>query len=757
MEKKKREKKRRANLRTVWIVAILFIAGSLLQYNYTMKNMEETRTYNTLRHWTEQGAVTLEKKMDVYFGLLESLGVYLRNCDLDDEVAVNCLKDTLRIEGSDFQYLAASDREGNTVASNGFASDISDKEYFREGMEGKSGVLHSAEREGGIIFYAPLYDDVIGIKGVVYGEMDRKHLDVVKEESREIRLESFFVADENGDYILKRGTSDMTGTNIFDDLWKMGSSVSLAGIRAVTGQGDTIQTDIKKGKENLRVVLTPAHNKGLFLMAVMSRETIKANIKTYMLGAVALALKVIFSTICIICVYLHYQKVDRKYINKLNARLMLNEETYKITAKSCDICVFTYDGETEQVHFLNDKYKDFMMDQEILSVPILLQRLAKTNPHARPLMEALLESPKSHKLCDSCTVKLKLNGKIMYLRISITNVYDKDGEFVRAVGSVEDVTNNETDKMKLQKETDFRNTLLADCVGYMIVNAKEDRILDCSYKIANPKQREQYTYTNVLESALSKRVSPEYWNELTAQMSCAGLIGMCENGEHVKILEYLSSTTEEDHVWMSCEIHVDKENATGNVIAYLVYRNIDNRKRSQEKLVQQAQIDVLTGIFNRTAGTAQIEERLKKECGPDRVHAFAMVDLDNFKQLNDRFGHMWGDKALYEMACIMKKHCRNKDVICRLGGDEFVVFLNDIPRDVVQKNIEALSRKLHISYEKEGLELEVSASIGVALIPDDGKCFKEIYEAGDSALYKVKQEAKGGYCISGKEVLHVKE
>lgn len=79
----------------------------------------------------------------------------------------------------------------------------------------------------------------------------------------------------------------------------------------------------------------------------------------------------------------------------------------------------------------------------------------------------------------------------------------------------------------------------------------------------------------------------------------------------------------------------------------------------------------------------QLFEKIMEEV-PDEgcVYAFAIADLDNFKKLNDVLGHMWGDKALYEVVAIMKDHCRaRQDVVCRLGGDEFVVFMRNIPQE----------------------------------------------------------------------------
>ena len=99
------------------------------------------------------------------------------------------------------------------------------------------------------------------------------------------------------------------------------------------------------------------------------------------------------------------------------------------------------------------------------------------------------------------------------------------------------------------------------------------------------------------------------------------------------------------------------------------------------KLQKEARTDLLTGAMNRAAGTSAINRMLVQELHPGCVNTFAIVDLDNFKTLNDVMGHMWGDRALCEVVLIMKKHCRAQDIVCRLGGDEFVVCTFGMPEE----------------------------------------------------------------------------
>lgn len=750
-------KKKRSRKKTgiaVAVTAILLAALSLLDFNILLRRTEEKRTYDAMKHWAQQEAASLEFKTEKYYSLLKSASVYLSGHDFGSEAMDTYLEIQEAVQGADFELIGVSDVNGLAVDMDGRTSEISEYKFFKKGMQGQPGCISFEKNgEGYVAFYVPVYEeDQKTIKGIIYGALPGEKLDVFKVTPKEIQLQGICITDSNGTYILKRGEGCGFEENIFEDLERMGSSIHIERIQDLINSGMASRSDVKFENNKQHMIIVPANKHTMFVAAAISEKAIGQKINVYQRYVVYLSLKLVLIIVVLICIYLFNQKEERQYIRKINARLLLDEETYKITSKRCELCIFTYDRENEQVHFLNDKYKDFGMDQESLSVPLLLQKIAKKNPQACAKLQGLIDSSREHKLYDNCKIAIRRNGQTVYWKVYVTNLYDAEGKFARAVGSVEDITNYETDRMNLRKEMDFRNSLLADCMGYMVVDATEDLVVDCDNKIIKNMNTERYSYTQVLEGYMSKRVAPEYWNELTEKMGCEGLRVLGNSEGHKRTVEYISDDGHGEQMWMSCEIHADLDETKGHIMAYLVYRNIDKKKRSQELLKQQAQIDILTGISNRASGSEQIEVLLKKERPEGRVHAFVMVDLDNFKQLNDSFGHMWGDKALYETACIMRKHCRENDVVCRLGGDEFVAFLYNIPREVVKKNIEALSRKLHIRYEKKGMEIEVSASIGVAIVPEHGETFKEIYETADRALYKVKKEAKGGYCISGNEV-----
>lgn len=109
----------------------------------------------------------------------------------------------------------------------------------------------------------------------------------------------------------------------------------------------------------------------------------------------------------------------------------------------------------------------------------------------------------------------------------------------------------------------------------------------------------------------------------------------------------------------------------GGILFFL--RKEGNQRERQ--LLEWADMDYLTGLYNRRSGIEQINGFLKQmKENTEQTHAFVILDLDNFKLLNDTLGHQIGDQALQEVAEILKQHFRDQDIICRLAGDEFVIF-----------------------------------------------------------------------------------
>ena len=201
-------------------------------------------------------------------------------------------------------------------------------------------------------------------------------------------------------------------------------------------------------------------------------------------------------------------------------------------------------------------------------------------------------------------------------------------------------------------------------------------------------------------------------------------------------------------IWM--RIEYNKLHGEDGQVQRIVGRltNIDDEKKKFQRLRLAAERDSLTGLLNRKTAEGQIRAALAG--GGGGLHALFIIDVDDFKSINDGFGHIEGDRVLMAIAKAMEEFFRGSDIIGRLGGDEFVVLLKDIPSIDVLKTraagLRALFSKIGGSCSLPG---HISASFGVSVASGGRKSFEELYREADEALYRAKAEGKNGYHIYG--------
>lgn len=163
--------------------------------------------------------------------------------------------------------------------------------------------------------------------------------------------------------------------------------------------------------------------------------------------------------------------------------------------------------------------------------------------------------------------------------------------------------------------------------------------------------------------------------------------------------------------------------------------------QSFKKIEEMADIDGLTGIYNRRHLEKRLSTELDRLARYEHGMALLMIDIDHFKNLNDEFGHILGDEVLRHVSAIFNKHLRKADIVCRYGGEEFVVLLPETVRDKAVSVAEKL-RSLIENYQFPGLGRPLTVSIGVADFPDHGTTRDELVKAADRALYAAKQAGR---------------
>ena len=173
--------------------------------------------------------------------------------------------------------------------------------------------------------------------------------------------------------------------------------------------------------------------------------------------------------------------------------------------------------------------------------------------------------------------------------------------------------------------------------------------------------------------------------------------------------------------------------------------DIDDETKEKQSLMTKAQVDALTGIYNKDAFRNRCIEYLSKY--PDVNNAVIFFDVDNFKDINDCLGHAVGDRALQDISRTMRSVFSTRDILGRFGGDEFCVLLKEVSQEELTRLLDHLIEELRLEYSDGYQNVSVSVSVGAVKSSEFGNDFDKLLEYADRAQYYAKEKGKDGYCI----------
>lgn len=199
------------------------------------------------------------------------------------------------------------------------------------------------------------------------------------------------------------------------------------------------------------------------------------------------------------------------------------------------------------------------------------------------------------------------------------------------------------------------------------------------------------------------------------------------------------------HIW--CRIRMtqqfDQQGKAIKVIGVLI--DIDREIKQSQYLKKQAEQDALTGMYNKMTTQSLIRDYIQEA---DTSGVLMIVDIDNFKQVNDSLGHLYGDAVLSNLARSMNNSFRDTDILGRIGGDEFLIFLKGVSTiDCAQVNAEKVLRLFEELRVSGNQHHDISCSVGIAMFPGDGRDFATLYQRADYALYQAKDAGKNRYAF----------
>lgn len=728
----------------LFLIAV-FIIGNLWEFNNRIYENEYRSHLNLLEELSQQGSQIVEKQLTGYVQELTGISMFFPEGELHTEENMKKLKKVAGEFG--FQRIGLADSNGTSVLTNGKTLDISSADYFVQVMEGEKVITElkdSRIKDAKIFIVAvPIYDKKQEARGVLYGVVEIDSFDPYKNTSMQSEFQYVQVIDINGAYIMKsdKNSVKITEDNIFERLKKFTVSMDEDEIKGKMAEGEVFYLEVDEKEEEFLGYFAPLQTDNWYVVTILSKNHITDEVDDLLEEDLQLFLTKMAAAVVLLCIVIvYFFRREKIEIEELYQKLKVNDKLLRGAISTSKNGVFIYDIKEDKIRIVNnaDRLGNFPPEVEHVT-----KKLLANMPQDEKTRRQIEEMQAGIKKLDSkaeyeFTVDSKEEGvpaKNFVIHVEVQR--DQRGNAQQCVGIVEDVTENRY----LKTEMELRERLLAGIVGFMVIDLGRDKILHLSKKMSEYCGQGE-CYSEALSGMLMNMVNVEYRNYIGEFSSPDKLLENFRNGIRICRGEYIADDVNGEKYWMESEIRLEEDEKTGACIAYISLKNIDDKKKNELLLRQEAERDYLTGLYNRRRGMTMIEQRLKKQKNnTQNKSAFVMIDLDNFKTLNDTLGHQTGDKALKDAARIMQRHFREYDVICRLAGDEFVVFLVDIPETVIRRNIEILLKKLCLTYGKEK-EVSISASAGIAVCPDQGTDLKVLYEKADKALYKAKRSGK---------------
>jgi len=340
------------------------------------------------------------------------------------------------------------------------------------------------------------------------------------------------------------------------------------------------------------------------------------------------------------------------------------------------------------------------------------------------------------------------NGNARYGMTSKYILRDSDGKAIGILGITKDVTTEYLARQRYQQELRYLFELPKDTYAVCYIDVDDWRII-CQHRrhISEGTLQKSDTVEEVssyaLESIADKKSdASEFYRSFTPQ----SLHSIYSKGRRTLSFKYERIMTDGSLRWIQNEINFLTDIDSGHLCVMLSARDINEIELEQKKLVEAAKLDAMTMLFNRETSMKSIKSVLKNES--DRQHALFMLDIDNFKKLNDTFGHRAGDEFLIKLAAELKSRFRESDIVGRIGGDEFFALMRNVSERVqIERKADDILELIR-TLSAEYTDINLGGSIGISIYPKVGRELDELYSRADIALYKAKRNGKNSYVFA---------
>lgn len=745
-EKNDYKKRKKAIERISLIIPFLAILGIILSLVGYRESIEKVQ----LEHFKEEFEIDAANKLTGINSFINKMVQHL-------EIAANAvseyndfthpdIKRILEFSNASnwFSFTSIVDAEGNGYDNAGHSLNVADREYFKTAMSGEvafSEVMPSKVIEGDFVQIVahPIRTETDEVRGAVLGVLNVDKIEEVDFNTRYKHKGNAYIVDSCGEYIAKFEGDEAADTseNFWSDLKRnFLKEEELNRIKAEFESRSEGEISYSyNGKRRYACHMPIGPNKWQLVYSVSKAPIDDLILSMYQLDTKNTILAWVCNLVLLGYIIWRFQKTNRD-LREAHQQAQRNMEFMQLSIEHSKNILFEYDQTARKISLKTSFKNRLFKHREILFVPESFWAMNKIAPASVTEFERLFREIENESSSEAEIQLTDQQGEIWY-RISMNNIYDDKNRLITTVGIAEDISALKKRELQMNRKLQIQNTLIANALLYAKVDLKTDTLLELNGEETHAVFHE-FAHQRIIENVCEDQIA-----YVEQELSLEVLNRAYQQGKESVEVQFLRKEGC-DFKWVSCIVYRIYMDDSSKVL--FVVTDIDERKRSELALRKQAERDGLTGLYNAATTRFKINEELASQHALNENQIFILIDLDNYKLINDTFGHDYGDHVLIDIASILKTRFRSSDIVGRLGGDEFIVLLRDVKsQDYAEHLIDELCKSINKTYREGNDQVVISASVGMAMAPNDGNTFEELYKKADTAQYEVKKGGKNGF------------
>lgn len=445
----------------------------------------------------------------------------------------------------------------------------------------------------------------------------------------------------------------------------------------------------------------------------------------------------------------HYLAIvlDNTLRREIVNQLRINEEEKRIALQQGNLTILRYDVKQKTLYITDEGMYTGEQHKIINDFPDAVIDASIVSEETKKEFMEFYHHMQEGKPQGSAVFKQMIFPKqeFCWIKARYTMIYDEANEPQTAIISYEDYTEFHEKEMVYEKWRVEFDRKKDETIAYYEYDLTHDKFEALEGKLSDSlPQAVRKSFTYIAHYAANHLVSPQDHKKYLKIFSREYLLAQYAKGKQIITLKHRRLREDGTEFWSLAEIRMVLEPYTSTLKASVLLYDIDEKVKQDIKLRKLSQTDSLTGLYNRNSLFQRMETTLAHS-GTQVMHMMILIDIDHFKELNDTYGHQYGDECLVSVAHAMQSITRGEDLCSRIGGDEFVIFMRNLPQNSdVRHKLEELKAAI-TSVDHYGRSM--SASIGAACYPKDGMDITTLYHNADEAMYEAKNQGRNRYCI----------